>query len=70
MYIYNCNFFKAVVNFRFETFISEDKKEKFDTRVLFNRGHSGTAKFVIYREISRNLPMESVQTEDLVLLAH
>ena len=26
------------------------------TRVLFNRGHRGTAKFAIFREKSRNLP--------------
>ena len=32
-------------------------------RVLFNRGHRGTAKYAIYREISRNLPFPSINRE-------
>ena len=33
------------------------------TRVLFNRGHRGTAKFEFYREISRNSPFSARNRE-------
>ena len=36
-------------------------------RVLFNRGHRGTAKFAIYREKSRNLPFTAKNREICLL---